>query len=461
MNFFKKNKTTIVWPVIIFLLSSIFRIFFLDLIEFKSDEATTVYQTIQFFNHPYLIQRGIISGTGMYNFPLFNYLMVGLGILSQDPQFLSWTIALVNSILVSIFFLLTKRYYGLTVSLLASLLLAFSPWGVLFSRKIWAQDLINLFLIPFLYLLHELILRKNTKAILPLFLLLTLLTQLHGSGLFLSAVTLFVLLVSRIRLSFKSVLVGILIGLIPAIPYILFQINSSCPDCAAFSKYQQSFRTFDFYNVIRPFQIISGLGYHFILGKSYNDFVTAYPLVNQLRIIFATTFPVTLTGILFVAFKRQKYLFLTIYFIAIPFLYLITKTPAYMHYFVIIIPMSILLFVVPISNAYFFVRSRFLKTAVMAYFLLVLISNIGFLTSFNHFLEVEKQIEGDYGSIYSVTKSFIEKETNDYKNLSYYHQLVSFAYIYSESNNLHSKLGEFFLEKGDTKLAAKEFQKLK
>lgn len=457
-RFFQK---TTVWVSILFLLSSIFRFSNLDLIEFKSDEATTVYQTVQFFEHPFLIQRGLISGTGVYNFPLFNYSIILLSLWSRDPQVLSGIIALINSLLVVVFFLLVKKYYDQLTAIFASLLLTFSPWGVLFSRKIWVQDLIFLFLIPLFWLLHELILRKNTKVVLPLFTILALLTQLHGSGLFLSIVTIFVLLFLRVRVNLKKAGLGILIGLIPAIPYIIFQISSYplCPDCEAFLKYQQSFRIFDFNNFLRPFQIISGLGFYFVLGKTYADFIVSYSWVNLLKYIFASGFLVTLMGILFVITKTQKYLFIIIYFVAIPFLYFVTKTPAYMHYFVIIIPLSILLFAFSLSTAYSFLRNRFLRASIITYFLLFLASNLAFLIFFYNFLAVKKQIDGDYGPIYSLTKSLIEKETNEYKNLPYYSQLKSYAYIYAESKNLHTKLGEFFLEKGETELAVKEFQK--
>lgn len=403
MKFFGKP---VVWMVIIFLSSAIFRLSNLDLIEFKSDEAATVYQTVQFFNHPYLIERGLISGTGVYNFPLFNYLIITLSVWSRDPQVLSGTIALVNSLLVVLFFFMVKKYYGQLTAIFACLLLAFSPWSVLFSRKIWAQDLINLLLIPFLYLLHELVLRKNTKVVFPLFILLSLLIQLHGSGIFLSVITILILVLSRLRVNIKNAALGFLIGLIPAIPYILFQINSSpfCPDCEAFFKYQQSFRTFDFNNLIRPFQITSGLGYHFVLGKSYIDFIKVYPLVNQLNYVFATAFPVILIGIFFIIFKKRNFLFLSIYFIVIPLLYLITKTSAYMHYFVIIIPVSILLFSISLSAVYSFIKIKLLKTSIIIYFMIFLISDIIFLVFFNNFLSFKKNIDGDYGPVYAVTK---------------------------------------------------------
>lgn len=403
-------KRNLFWVVIFFLLSSIFRLSNFNLIEFKSDEATTVYQIVQFFDHPYLIQRGLISGTGVYNFPLFNYLMIALAVWSRDPQFLSWIIALINSLLVGAFFLLVKRYYGILTALLASLILAFSPWGILFSRKIWAQDLIPIFLIPYLFFLHELIFKKNIKIVLPLFLILALLMQLHGSGLFLFVTTLFILLLFRARINLKKAFLGILIGLIPALPYILFQINSypQCPDCEAFIKYQQSIRTFDFYNFIRPFQIISGLGFHFVLGKSYADFISAYPYVNLLKYVFSTGILVILIGVVINLIKRRN-LLLVIYFIIIPFFYFITKTQGYMHYFVIIIPISILLFSISISTFYQLAQSKLLKLFVISYFVLFLVSNIIFISSFYSFVSTKKYIDGDYGSIYSVTKELIEK----------------------------------------------------
>ncbi len=405
-NFRFLADSTIVWVVIIFLLSSIFRLSNLDLVEFKSDEATTVYQTEKFFEHPYLIQRGLISGTGVYNFPLFNYLLIPLIFWSRDPQVLSGIIAFINSLLVVLFFLMVRRYYNRLTAIFASTLLAFSPWAVLFSCKIWAQVLINLFLLPFLWLLHEVIFNKNTKVILPLFLLLALLMQLHGSGLFLAVATVVILIMLRIRINVRKALIGILIGLIPVIPYILFQISSypTCPDCAAFLKYQHSFRSFDFTNFLRPFQTVGGLGYHFVLGKSYAEFIAVYPLVNLLKYVFTSAILVILAVILFISVKKRRFLYLVIYFMAIPLLYFITKTSAYMHYFVIIIPVSVLLFAISINAVYSLVRSKFLKIGVIAYFLLFVASNIAFLISFYQFLEFKKQIEGDYGQIYSVTR---------------------------------------------------------
>ncbi len=408
MKFLKNN---IFWLVVIILLGSVFRVFFLDLIEFKLDEATTVNQTVQFFNSPHLIERGLIAGTGVYNFPLFNYLMIPISLLSRDPMILSGVIAVINCLLVGVFFLFAKRYYGAMTAIIASLLLAFSPWGVIFSRKIWAQDLLFLLYIPFLWLLHELVLKKNSKVTLPLFALLTLMIQLHGSGLFLFAVTVIVLLIMRIKINPRDAICGFLVGVVPAIPYILFQFKSVpfCIDCEAFMKYQNSTRIFDFNNFLRPFQIIGGLGYHFVLGKSYLDFAATYPMVRQLQYIFTLGFVGILAGLLFVVVKKQKYIFLVIYFISIPFLFFITKTTAYMHYFVITLPISVLLFAISVTSAYLFFKSKVARVLTLGVLIIFLVANIAFIYFFDSFLYNKKDIDGDYGPIYSLTLDRIEK----------------------------------------------------
>lgn len=450
-----------IWVILIFLFSAFFRLSNLELIEFKSDEATTVYQTVQFFNNPYLISRGLISGTGVYNFPLFNYLMIPLSIGSSDPIFISAVIAVVNSILVVLFFLLIKKYIDLPTATVASLLLAVSPWAVLFSRKIWAQDLINLLLVPCLLLINELILRRNSKATLPLFLLLTLLIQLHASGIFFLAITVIILIAVRIKLNIKKAFIGILIGLIPSLPYFYFQISATplCPDCAAFIKYQQSARPYDFNNFLRPFQITSGLGYYFILGKSYAEFSAQFPIINLLKYIFTSSIIIILIGIFSVIRRHRNYLFLVIYFISIPVLYFITRTSAYMHYFVIIIPMSVILFSIAIREVYFFAQNKFLKVSIICYFLLFLISNIIFLTYFTSFVRNKKIIEGDYGPVYSITQRFVEQQIEDYKNTPFSQQLKGYAYIYAHSKDFHTKIGEFLLDNGTADLAAIEFNK--
>ena len=190
-------KSSYFWISFIFASAAFFRIFFLDLIEFKADEALSLFQTYQFFKNPHIIQTGLITSIQTHNFPLFNYLLIILSLFTRNPQFVSFVIALINSILVVSFYLIVRKYYGNLTASFAAFLLAFSPWAILFSRKIWAQDLILLVVIPIFYLIHRLVFDKDRRAVFWIFLLLTLLIQLHNSGFFFAFVTVGIILILK------------------------------------------------------------------------------------------------------------------------------------------------------------------------------------------------------------------------------------------------------------------------
>lgn len=451
------------WIITIFLTASMFRLFSLDLVEFKSDEAITVYQTAYFYNDPFLIERGLISGIGVYNFPIFNYLMIVLSIFSRNPQFLSFLIAMINTILVVIFYLIIKRYYNQQIAIFSSLLLAFSPWAIIFSRKIWAQDLIFLFLIPLIGLMHELIFNKSKNRIVSflIFLLLLLLVQLHGSGFFFFVTTLIILLIYRVKLNYKAAVFGVLVGFIPIIPYVLFQIsaNPACPDCESFIKYQNSIRNFDFYNFLRPLQIMGGLGYHFVLGNDYSSFINMFPLIDKLKYVFLAEVIIPVLGIYYILTKKRTYIFIPLYIIIMPVLYFLTRTNPYMHYFVILLPFLALLYGISYSFLFNLSQNIIIKTLIIILFLVTLVANIIFLLSFNNFLSIKKDIDGDYGQIYSQTEIFLNNELKDYEKLKYFDQLQSYAYIYAQTKDFHSKLRDFFLYKAENDLADLELRK--
>lgn len=455
------GRNTLFWILIVLFGAAFFRIFFLNLIEFKLDEATTIYQTVQFFISPYLIQRGLISGIGVYNFPLFNYFIIILSVFSREPQFISLAIALLNTTLVAVFYLVIKKYYDQITAIFAAFLLAFSPWAIIFSRKIWAQDLILLLFLPFFMLLHELIIKKKTQLTMPLFILLALLIQLHASGLFLAVSTVAIFFILRVKINFWQALIGFIIGFIPAIPYIFFQLgaNPICPDCEAFFKYQQTQRSFDIYSFIRPFQLMNGQGYHFILRNSYDEFVAYFPLMNTLKYFFLTSFLVPMAGMFFIITKKHNYLFLILYLVIIPSLYFITRTTPYMHYFVIFIPVMAVLSAIGFSGFYSLVKTKLLQIVVILFFSSFIVSNIIFLYSFYRYLSLREIINGDYGPIFSYTQKIIDSEIKQYSNLPYYSELQTFSYVYQKSADFHYKLAMFFLKRGNVDLWEIEIKK--
>lgn len=446
--------------LVIFIASSIFRFFFLDLIEFKYDEAFTVFQLEQFYAHPYLMQNGPPQSTGVYNPPLFNYLMTVLSLISRNPQFLSFIIALVNIIFIVIFYFVVKKFYGQFVAVSAGLIYAFSPWSIIFSRKIWIPDLVFPLVVVFFYYLHQLLLNKKEASVFPLFIILALLPQLHASGLFFLLTTLIILIILRKSIKFKSACIGFVIGLIPAIPYFIRQLTSTpfCIDCQAFLQYQNTVKAFDWNNFLRPLQLLNGANFEIVLGKSYPEFLQMFPILEYVNKIFYLQYLILLAAVHVILKKQRQYLFLLLYPLVLPALYLFSKTPSYMHYFIILNPILILLFALSLKHILEIthVGGRLMCVIFLAF---ILLANLIFTYSFFQFLKVKQNIDGDYGPVYSVTNKLIEQETNQYQLLPDFAELKSYAFMFAHSPILHSRLGEYFMQKGQPKFAAFEFEK--
>src|SRR3989344_36197 len=147
--------------IIIFFVSAIFRLTNLDLIEFKTDEAINLLLASRpLFGHSFA-PGGTVSSVGILNPPFFNYILFPFTFLTLDPRGISFFIGLINSLAIAFFFLAIKKYYGTTIAFITTILIALSPWSILYSRKIWTQDLLFPFFIPLFFSIHKLILEKK------------------------------------------------------------------------------------------------------------------------------------------------------------------------------------------------------------------------------------------------------------------------------------------------------------
>lgn len=118
------------------------------IVEFFHDEAMLSSMAQQMVDGTSFPLTGINSSTGIPNPPINVYLMALPYALSSDPQIATIFIMLLNVIGVGLLWLIAHRYFGKTTALVAGLTYAVSPWAILYSRKIWAQD----FHTPFLLL---------------------------------------------------------------------------------------------------------------------------------------------------------------------------------------------------------------------------------------------------------------------------------------------------------------------
>ncbi len=396
------------WVIVIALSASLFRLTFIDLTEFKTDQAYMVYKMAEFHSSPEFFLVGSKNSAGAHNFPLIYYVFALLTLPSRDPLVLTFIIALVNVVAIVFFYLMVRKFYGNFVAVTSALLLSFSPWHILYSRQIWTLDLVVPLTIPFYYFMHKAILDKDGKAIWGVALFGLLLFQWHATGIFLFVTSFLVYLILRFRLSLKHLVLGILLGLIPTIPFFIYQATRSpfCLDCSAYlANQQESQRDFSEVFFSQLFQMTNGLAIKEFMGQDWATFTSGFPLVNLFNFINLLFFFLPFLGIFYILKFKRESSFLILYLLIAPLLLFFMRVNPYGYYELVIVPVVFVVY--GLAFKFLYERSKALSVAVLS---IIILGNIVFELSFTKFLNDKELIYGQYGPIYRYTDSLIKEE---------------------------------------------------
>ena len=156
-------------------------------IEFKADEQEALNLGMRLLDerpwssaNPWP-RHGMLSSHGVGNAPLFSWIMALVWTLTHHPVGATAVIALVNAVSLYPLWLWTKRRCGDATALLTLAVMAVSPFAVLFSRKLWAQDLLLPGLVVLLWGV-EWLRERPWRGVTLLAVAALLVGQLHQSG---------------------------------------------------------------------------------------------------------------------------------------------------------------------------------------------------------------------------------------------------------------------------------------
>ena len=444
-----KNPKTIFLFFLILFTSLLFRITNLSVIEFKGDEALTLFLTTRtLFGHPFP-PIATISSVGILNFPLLLYFVFPFSLISLNPIFISGGIALLNSLANGFLFIFLKKYYGFTTAFIATILIALSPWAILYSRKIWAQDFIFPIAIILLFSIHKLIIEKK-KYYWVLYASSTLfLVQLHQPLFyFLTILSIFMLFKAKIHI--PSMLIGFILGIIPTIPYVFYEIGHGFPDYFAFLAYTKLSFPYSLLTFARPFQILSQGDFHFIIGDDMSLFAKMYPLSYWSRLFFYTEYLLLPFGLIIFWKTYPKLRFLTYSCILLPIIYFFSRTPTFMHYFIILIPF---LFIFLATGITFLLNQKNIILKYMTYIILCLliISSITYNTGFFYMLNFKKSLKGDYGVSYAQMRLEKIQPLEKYKSSNGYQEMILVSYIGLDSLGGNQRISSVIYDYTETK----------
>ncbi|RJQ37740.1 hypothetical protein C4559_03325 [Candidatus Microgenomates bacterium] len=425
----RNNFTTIIFFIIIVVFSLIFRITNLDVIEFKADEGVSIFLASRpIFGHPFP-PGASVSSVGILNSPLFNYALLPILLISLYPPTISFFIGLLNSIAIGVLFLIFKHISNLSIATMAALLMAFSPWSILFSRKIWNPDFLIIFFIPILLSLYKIIIQKKYNYWLLFTAFSLFIIQIHLPSIFFIFLILGMLIFSRTIFNFKYILIGLLIGFLPMIPYLLFQFSNDCPDCRNLFSVDNRFAVNHSFSIfLRPLQIVNLGNFQYVLGDDMLTFASKFPFIFQAKKIFYIEYLLLPLGALLFYNKFKKFNFLVIVSFLLPILYFLFRIEPLMHYFIAFSPL-LFLFLATAFYHLFSYKNNYLKIITVCLFVSLIIESLLFNFAFFNILAEKKVLKGDYGTSFAISEKTTKEKYKKYSNSPNYNEIIVSSYV--------------------------------
>ena len=195
----------------------------LDLLEFQADEAFASQLALGFIKHGTLPLAGLMSSVGVTNPPLLSYLLIPMFAISENPVVVSCCIAVLGLVAVVMTWHIGRKYYGPIAGLVAAAFFAVSPWAVVYSRKIWAQDFVPFFSAATMWAVHSVVLGRRPMAVFWCLFLPLCVVQIHFSGVALTVAVVVILLWLRAKIDWRFAVGGLVAAIVTMIPYFKYQ----------------------------------------------------------------------------------------------------------------------------------------------------------------------------------------------------------------------------------------------
>ena len=267
----------------------IYRLMWLQDIEYKEDEAWTFTQVQAFWQTHHLLLIGMPSSAGLPNSGMSYWVFLALSSILpiSDPLALTRAVQLMN--VVAILLLAVFALKGVERSerepwLWSVALVSVNPLAVLFSRKIWPQDTLPVFTVGMLVGWWY---RRRWWGAFLWGLVGALLGQIHLGGFFFAAA--FVgctLLFDRRSVRWPCWFAGSIVGALPMVPWVIAAIGfaQNAHGANQYGPHLILLRIINsIYLFIRHWLSMSlGLDLQYSLGDNFTAFL-AYPTIGHTR----------------------------------------------------------------------------------------------------------------------------------------------------------------------------------
>ena len=329
--------------LLILLAAAILRLGWVNLTEFKADEARLYLLALDMAEFKSFALRGIGSSVGIPNFPISVWLFSIPLLIWKHPYSATLFVGLLNTIAVYVTYRVTKKYWGESAALVAALMFAVSPWAIIYSRKIWAQDLLPLFVVGYIATALSAFIDQRRWMITLHFVLLSCIIQIHLSGLAFIPLTLLWLIIFWKKVTWRELALGVLGGIVIAIPFGVYVLQLPTSNLQPLiSNLQSRPSTIDLDSFRYTWMLLIGSDIHSLAGpKAFQDFLNSVPNIDPIRWLWGA---MALGGLIVALVRRQDKDVIVASWLIVPALIFIRhSTPVFPHYFILTLPAGYIL----------------------------------------------------------------------------------------------------------------------
>jgi len=205
------------------------------LAEFKFDEARVTALALDLTREGRLPLAGLPSSAGFAHSPISLYLYVPVFLVTGSPIAATVYSGLLGVLAVALGWWLARRWPGSGTwgPRVAGLLLAASPWLVVFTRKVWQIVFVPVLALAFVGLAISALVEGRHRHLAWAVVAYALLVQVHPSAVTLAPAFLLWLVLFRRQVKAGPLALGVLLGAATAVPYLVYQVREGWPLLAA------------------------------------------------------------------------------------------------------------------------------------------------------------------------------------------------------------------------------------
>lgn len=337
--------------LLILLLAAILRLGWPNLTEFKADEARLLALALDMAEFKSFALRGIGSSVGLPNFPMSVWLYSIPLFVWKHPYSATLFVGALNTLAVYLCYRLTRRSWGETAALTAALFFAASPWAAIYSRKIWAQNLLPLFVLFYIGSALTAFADRRRWFLALHFVALAVVVQIHLSAIAFAPLTALLLVIfwRRSLAAWKEIVIGVAAAALTAVPFGLWTAAHLGGGQSLISSLLSRPSIVDLDSLRFAWMVLCGFDIHSLAGpNAFRDYLSSVPNIDPVRWLWGL---LALAGLL-IALRRRRPadLILALWFVIPPVFFIRHSTPVFPHYFIITLPAGYMLAGLAIST---------------------------------------------------------------------------------------------------------------